>query len=109
MVARVFEMVSGLWGRPLLDDLLGGTSFSPSADGGASVFLLNSGFGDGRGGCNGSLSACCDDGRIGRDRGAGATVQVRTAVLPPLPVPRQYAWAWSRAIAHPAAMARGQG
>ena len=40
MVARVFEIVSGLWERPLLDDLMGGASFSPSADGGASVFLL---------------------------------------------------------------------
>jgi len=34
MVARVFEFVSGLWERPLLDDLMGGASFSPSADGG---------------------------------------------------------------------------
>ena len=40
MVARVFEIVSGLWERPLLVDLMGGASFSPSADGGASVFLL---------------------------------------------------------------------
>ena len=82
----MFEIVSGLWERPLLDDLMGGASFSPSADGGASVFLLSSGFGDSRGGCKGPFSACCDDGRISRGRIAGVSAAVQADVLPPLPV-----------------------
>ena len=80
MVARVAELISGLWGRPLLDDMLGGASFSP--DGGASLFLFSvSGRCGDRGGCGASSSACGGAGHAGRGR--GADIAVRADIVSP--------------------------